>query len=240
MPAVPDAYVRQRALAGFGAEGQRALANATVAIVGVGGLGCPAALALAAAGAGEVTLIDADRVSVTNLHRQTLFGPEDVGRLKAVRAADALRRVAPGVRIVPVTERLTAATARGLLRGCDAVLDATDNFASRFAIADAAEALAIPVVWGAVQGWHGQVTVFDGGARLRDLFPTEPAPTLGACEGGAVLGTVCAQVGAAMATEAVKVVTGAGTTLSGTIAMLDGRSGRWREIELSGAHAIRR
>lgn len=232
MPAAPDAYVRQRALAGFGAEGQRALGDATVTIVGLGGLGCPAALALAAAGVGELALVDADHIAVTNLHRQTLYGPEDVGRLKVERAADALHRVAPGVRITAVAERLTETSARGLLRGSDVVLDASDNFATRYAIADAAEALDVPVVWGAVQGWHGQVTVFDRGARLRDLFPTQPSPEFDACEGGAVMGTVCAQVGAAMATEAVKAATGAARTLAGVVAMLDGRTGRWRDVEL--------
>lgn len=233
MAAAPDAYVRQRALQGFGARGQRALGEATVVVVGVGGLGCPAALALAAAGVGELVLIDSDHVSVTNLHRQTLYGPDDVGALKVERAAAALRRIAPGTRIVPLAERLTGVDAQGLLRGADAVIDATDSFAARFAVADAALAIGVPVVWGAVQGWHGQVTVFDGTVVLRDVFPEPPLGALAACEGGAVMGPVCAQVGAAMAMEAVKAVTGTGVTLAGTIAMLDGRTGRWRDITVA-------
>lgn len=237
MAAAPDPYVRQRALAGFGAAGQRALGEATVVVVGVGGLGCPAVLALAAAGVGELVLIDSDHVSVTNLHRQTLYGPDDVGAPKVERAAAALRRIAPGTRIVPLAERLTDANAQGLVCGADVVVDATDTFTARFAVADAAQAIGVPVVWGAVQGWHGQVTVFDGTVRLRDVFPEPPQGDLAACEGGAVMGPVCAQVGAAMATEAVKAVTGTGETLAGTIAMLDGRSGRWRDIPVARSRA---
>lgn len=240
MAAAPDPYVRQRALAGFGAAGQRALGGATVVVVGVGGLGCPAVLALAAAGVGELVLVDADHVSVTNLHRQTLYGPDDVGRLKVVVAEEALSRVAPGTRVTAVSERLTEASAQGLVCGSDAVLDCSDNFPTRYAVADAADSLGVPVVWGAVQGWHGQVTVFDRRVGLRDVFPAEPRADLGACEGGAVMGPVCAQVGAAMATEAVKAVSGAGETLAGVIAMLDGRTGRWRDIPVVGAGAARR
>ncbi|MDN4482413.1 HesA/MoeB/ThiF family protein [Demequina lignilytica] len=229
----PDPYVRQRALGGFGPEGQRALSEAAVVVIGVGGLGCPAALALAAAGVGELVLVDSDHVSITNLHRQTLYGPDDVGSLKVVAAERALRRIAPGLRVTAVSERLTEASAQGLLCGSDAVLDCTDNFEARYAVADAAAASGVPVVWGAVQGWHGQVTVFDTAVGLRDVFPEPPRAELGACEGGAVMGPVCAQVGSAMATEAIKAVTGAGETLAGTIAMLDGRSGRWRDIAVA-------
>ncbi|MFN3866118.1 MAG: HesA/MoeB/ThiF family protein [Demequina sp.] len=238
-PSAPDAHTRQRGLSGFGAAGQRALAGASVAIVGVGGLGCPAAQYLAAAGVGRLTLIDPDHVSVTNLHRQILFGPDDVGRPKAHVAVRTLRALAPGVDVVPVVRRLDPSNARELLAGHDAIVDSTDTFASRLAVADAAEAEGIPVAWGAVQGWHGQVTVFAGRSRMRDLFPDEPVEELEACEGGAVLGTLCGQVGAAMATEAIKVASGAGTSLAGILAIVDARTGRWREISLAPARAVR-
>ncbi|WP_062132989.1 HesA/MoeB/ThiF family protein [Demequina aestuarii] len=229
----PDRYSRQRGLSGFGEAGQRALAGASVAIVGVGGLGCPAAQYLAAAGVGHLTLIDADHVSLTNLHRQILYGPDDVGRPKVHAAVRPLRLLAPGLDLHPVVRRLEASNAAALLAGHDAIVDSTDTFSSRLAVADAAEALGIPVAWGAVQGWHGQVTVFSGPARMRDLFPVEPPEPLDACEGGAVLGTLCGQVGAAMATEALKLASGAGTSLAGILAMVDARTGRWREIPLS-------
>mgnify|MGYP000129707733 CR=1 FL=1 len=228
-----DPYARQRGLSGFGAAGQRALAGSSVAVVGMGGLGCPAAQYLAAAGVGRLTLIDADHVSVTNLHRQILYGPDAVGRPKVHAAVRALRLIAPGVDVRPVRARLDASNARELLMGHDVIVDGTDTFGSRHVIADAAVELDIPLAWGAVQGWHGQVTVFTRAARMRDLFPDEPAMDLETCDGGAVLGTLCGQVGAAMATEALKVVSGVGTTLAGTLAVVDARNGRWREIPLA-------
>ncbi|WP_297082872.1 HesA/MoeB/ThiF family protein [uncultured Demequina sp.] len=230
-----DPFARQRGLSGFGAAGQRALAGASVAVVGMGGLGCPAAQYLAAAGVGRLTLIDADHVSVTNLHRQILFGPDAVGRPKVHAAVRALRLIAPGVDVRPVAARLDAGNAHDLLAGHDAIVDGTDTFTARHVIADAAEDLGIPLAWGAVQGWHGQVTVFTREARMRDLFPEEPGLDLDTCDGGAVLGTLCGQVGAAMATEALKAVSGVGTTLAGTLAVVDARNGRWREIPLAPA-----
>ena len=174
-----DAFVRHRALEGFGAAGQDALARARVAVVGAGGLGCPAALYLAAAGVGRLTLIDSDRVSVTNLHRQVLFGPEDVGRPKVEAAAEALARLAPGTEVTALDARL-GADAPAVLEGHDLILDCTDTWPSRLTVNDAAVALGVPLVWGAVQGWFGQVTVFDEGRTLRDVFPHEPPQDLGA------------------------------------------------------------
>lgn len=232
-----DPFVRQRALTGFGAGGQAALGSASVALVGVGGLGCPVAQYLAAAGVGRLTLIDSDHVSVTNLHRQILFGPDAIGRPKVHAAVGALRSIAPGVDVRPVVQRVDATNARDLLAGHDVIVDGTDTFAARHVIADAADELGIPVAWGAVSGWHGQVTVFSRRSRMRDLFPEEPQGDLDACEGGAVLGTLCGQVGAALATEALKIVSGAGATLEGTLALVDARTGRWREITLSAVDA---
>ncbi|MFV0634964.1 HesA/MoeB/ThiF family protein [Demequina sp.] len=230
-----DPFVRQRALTGFGARGQQALSQASVALVGVGGLGCPVAQYLAAAGVGRLTLIDADHVSVTNLHRQILFGPDSVGRPKVHAAVRALRLIAPGVDVRPQLVRLDQHNAKDLLAGHDVIVDGTDTFHTRHLIADAAEELGIPVAWGAVSGWHGQVTVFTGDARMRDLFPEEPGPDLDTCEGGAVLGPLCGQVGAALATEALKIASGTGTALAGTLAVVDARTGRWREIALAPA-----
>jgi len=232
-----DAFLRQRALAGFGARGESALEGASVAIVGVGGLGCPAALYLAAAGVGRITLIDSDSVAESNLHRQILFGPAQVGRAKVDAAAEALGALARGVAVTVVRARLTEANARALLAGHHVVVDATDTFASRLTVADAAADLGIPVAWGAVQGWFGQVTVFDDGIGLRDIFPTEPPPDFGVCDAGGVLGTLCGQVGAAMATETIKLLTGIGTPLTGVLSVIDAREGRWRDVEIRRAPA---
>ena len=165
-----DAFVRHRALEGFGAAGQQALSDARVAMVGVGGLGCPAALYLATSGVGHIALFDSDTVSVTNLHRQVLF--------------------APNVTIDPRNVRLGDDAAEQLA-GYDLILDGTDTWPSRLTVADAAAELGTPLVWGALSGWFGQVTVFDGGRSLRDLFPVEPPPGFGAGEGGGVLGSPC-------------------------------------------------
>ncbi|WP_169747653.1 HesA/MoeB/ThiF family protein [Demequina iriomotensis] len=229
-----DAYVRQRALPGFGAAGQEALSAASVAIVGVGGLGCPAALYLAAAGVGRLTLIDGDRVAVSNLHRQVLFGPSDVGEAKVSAAAARLSALAPGVEVTAVPARLGASSAREALAGHSLVLDCTDTWGSRLAVDDAAAGLGIPLVWGAVQGWFGQVTVFSGGRSVRDVFPEEPAPDFGVCDAGGVLGPLCGQVGAAMASQAVVLLTGAGPGLAGTLQVIDARDGEWRSLPVSG------
>lgn len=232
-----DAFIRQRVLAGFGSRGQDALAHAKVAVVGVGGLGCPAALYLAAAGVGRLTLIDSDTVAASNLHRQILFAPAHVGRAKVDAAAEALAVLAPGVDITPVRARVTPENAEELLSGHHVIVDSTDTFGSRLTVADAAASLGIPVAWGAVQGWFGQVTVFDGGIGLRDVFPVEPPPDFGVCDAGGVLGTLCGQVGTAMATETVKLLTGIGAPLAGVVSIIDAREGRWRDVEIRRAPA---
>lgn len=227
-----DPYLRQRVLAGFGPQGQDALERARVAVVGVGGLGCPAALYLAAAGVGHLTLIDSDSVATSNLHRQILFSPAHVGRPKVDAATEVLGVIAPGVRVTPVGKRLTPDNSADLLAGHDVVVDSTDTFGSRLVVADAAARLGLPVAWGAVQGWFGQVTVFDGEMGLRDIFPEEPPPDFGVCDAGGVLGTLCGQVGTAMATETVKLLTGIGVPLTGRLSIIDAREGRWRDLDV--------
>jgi len=230
----PDPFVRQRALAGFGPEGQAALADARVAIVGVGGLGCPAALYLAAAGVGSLTLIDSDAVSVTNLHRQVLFGPDDVGDRKVHAAARALGKSAPWTTVTALDTRICAADAADVLSGHDLVLDGTDMWSSRYAVADAAAGLGIPLVWGAVAGWFGQVTVFGDGVGLRDVFPVQPPPEFDQCDAGGVLGALCGQVGTAMAAQALVLLTGSGRALRGRMSVLDSRNGEWRTLPIAG------
>ncbi|WP_082096288.1 HesA/MoeB/ThiF family protein [Demequina flava] len=230
-----DPYARQRGLTGFGEPGQEALSHSSVVVVGAGGLGCPASQYLAAAGVGRLTLIDDDHVSVTNLHRQLLFTPEDVGRPKVDAAAQALVRQSPHCDVVAIRARLTSDNADALLHGADVVVDATDTMPVRRLIEAAAHRAGIPVVWGAVQGWHGQVTVFGAGHRLDDVFPGPDALDLETCDGGAVLGTACGQIGTAMATEALKLASGLPSELAGVLSVLDGRSGRWRDVAIAPA-----
>ncbi len=232
-----DPFMRHRALAGFGTEAQEALGRARVALVGMGGLGCPAAQYLAGAGVGYLTLIDSDSISGTNLHRQLLYGPGDVGRRKVEVAAARLREQAPWCSVTALDLRLTPANAEQVLAGHDLVLDGTDTWASRYLIADAAAALGLPTVWGAISAWYGQITIFDAAHRLRDLFPQEPDADLAVCEGGGVLGPLCGQVGTAMATQAVIHLTGTGTTLAGRLSVVDVRDGTWRTMPVAAREA---
>jgi len=228
-----DPFIRQRVLGGMGDRGQATLSKARVAIVGVGGLGCPAALYLAAAGVGQLTLIDSDAVTVSNLHRQILFSPQDVGRRKVDAAADALGRLCPWTTVVTHDQRLTQQDA-ALVAGHDVVLDCTDTWPSREDVAALAHQAGITVVWGAVYTWFGQVTVFDNQHRLADVFPEPPAPELAVCDGGGVLGPLCGQVATAMASQAIVALTGTGRGLRGRLSVIDARDGGWRTVTIAG------
>lgn len=230
---------RHAVLAGLGEEGQRRIAAARVAVVGAGGLGSPAILALAAAGVGEIVIVDDDVVELTNLQRQILHRAEDVGTPKTDSAARAATALAPGIRITTRPERLTDVNAAALLEGADVVIDGSDTFDTRRAVAAATEAAGVPLVWGAVQEWHGQVTVFWSRptgdlapVRLGDLFPpgTEGEPPT--CAQVGVLGSLCLQVGGMLATEAIKLITGAGEPLLGRIAVIDALRARTSEVPL--------
>ncbi|MFJ4223834.1 HesA/MoeB/ThiF family protein [Microbacterium sp. NPDC089695] len=230
---------RHAVLAGIGEEGQRRLAASHVAVVGVGGIGSPVLLALAAAGVGTITVIDDDVVELTNLQRQLAHRADDVGTAKTVSAERAITALAPQAAVVPQQVRLDAANATDLLHDADVVIDTSDSFATRRDVAAAAEALGLPLVWGAVQEWHAQATVFWSAPPaghepvvLADLFPpgTEGEPP--SCAQVGVLGALCVQVGGMLAGEAVKLITGAGEPLLGRLAMIDALSARQHEIAI--------
>lgn len=229
-------YARQLSLAGFGAAGQAKLRAARVLIVGVGGLGSPVASYLAAAGVGGLTLVDSDRVDESNLHRQLLFTTPDVGRPKLAVAAERLQAINPEVAVTCVDARLTAENANALVAGHAIVVDATDNFPTRYALNAACLAHGVPFVYGSVARFEGQVSVFaaPGGPCYRCLFPEMPAPgTVPTCAEEGVLGVVPGTIGLLQATEAIKWIAGIGTPLVGTLLLLDLLTQETRQITLS-------
>ncbi|WP_281247312.1 ThiF family adenylyltransferase [Corynebacterium phocae] len=201
----------------MGAAAQNKLHQARVLIVGAGGLGCPILQQLAAAGVGHVVLIDDDSVDITNIHRQILFGAQDVGKPKVEVAAHRARALQPGINVETHRARLDNSNALELISQVDLVLDGSDSFATKYLVADACEITSTPLVWGTVLRFHGDVAVWhsgpttpDGrGVGLRDLFPTQlPADAVPDCATAGVLGVTTSVVGGLMATAAIGWITG--------------------------------
>jgi molybdopterin/thiamine biosynthesis adenylyltransferase len=228
-------YSRHLLLPGVGERGQRRLANARVAVVGAGGLGSCVLLYLAAAGVGTVGVVDADVVETSNLQRQVLHGQSDIGRLKVDSAADRIAEANPLVAVRRHAVRLDAWNAARILGGYDLVLDASDNYPTRYLVSDVCEGAGLAEVWGAVNGFHGQVGAFltGHGPTYRDVFPEQPPSeaVLPAAEGG-VFGAVCAAIGAVMAVETVKLVCGLGDPLLGRLLVFDALRAVWREVRV--------
>jgi sulfur-carrier protein adenylyltransferase/sulfurtransferase len=233
-------YARHLLIPDVGELGQRRLCASRVAVLGAGGLGSPALLYLAAAGVGTIAVIDPDVVDTSNLQRQVVHGVDDVGRLKVDSAAEAMARVNPLVDVVRHPVRLDSSNALTLLEGYDLVVDGTDNFATRYLVNDACVVLGLPYVWGSVFRFDGQVSVFwgrsgPGGQQqfpcYRCLFPEPPpAGSVPSCAEGGVLGVLCAAVGAAQGTEAVKLLTGIGQPLLGRLLVHDALRASWQEL----------
>jgi adenylyltransferase/sulfurtransferase len=237
-------YSRHLLMPQIGEAGQRRLRNARVCVVGAGGLGAPVLLYLAAAGVGRLGIVDDDRVDASNLQRQVIHGTADVGRLKVDSALESVHRIDPSLDVVVHPVRLSVANVDEVLVDYDLVIDGTDNFPTRYLINDSCVRLGLPLVWGSIFQFDAQVSVFWGRppvgsgvspVQLRDLFPSPPpAGSVPSCAEGGVLGALCGQVGAVMATEAVKVITGAGSALLGRVLVLDGLESRWTQIPLVG------
>lgn len=227
-------YSRQLALPGFDDEAQRRLLAARVLVVGAGGLGSATVPYLASAGIGTIGIVDTDVVELSNLHRQVAHGLADVGRRKTASLADTVAGIDPATRVVAHELRLDSSNALEVLAGYDLVLDGSDNFPTRYLVADAAELAGIPVVWGSILGYGGQAGVSwaQRGPRWRDLFPDPPTPgDIPSCATGGVLPGVCATIGSLMVTEAMKLITGIGEPLLGRVTVYDALSGRVRELE---------
>jgi molybdopterin/thiamine biosynthesis adenylyltransferase len=226
-----DRYARQLVLREIGGPGQQKLKSATVALVGAGGLGAPAALYLAAAGVGTLRLIDPDTVALSNLQRQVTYGGGDVGALKTNASAKRLADLNPHVTVEQRPAALTGANAGELLAGCDLVLDGTDDFATRFFVNAACCAAHTPLVSGAIGRWTGQVGVFEGKPCYRCLVPDVP-PDAETCATVGVVGALGGVIGSMMALEAVKLLTGAGTSLTGRLLIYDALTANTRTVRI--------
>ena len=229
-------YARHIVLRELGGPGQAALRRARVLIVGAGGLGAPVCQYLAAAGLGQITVADDDRVSLSNLQRQVIFRSKDDGQPKAQAAREAMLALNPHVQVTALDRRITADDA-ALIGEHDLVIDGTDTFAARQAINAACVAAGVPLVAGAIAQWEGQVTVWDprrGAPCMACIFPQAPAPGLApACAEAGVVGPLPGVIGSMMALEAIKIIAGAGEPLRGRMQIFDGLYGENRLMKIA-------
>jgi len=230
-----DRHARHLLLPEVGIEGQRRIQQASVLIIGAGGLGSPVAMYLAAAGVGRIGLVDDDTVDLSNLQRQLLHGTKDVGRPKVVSAEESLLGIDPGLCVEIHHSRLSPENALSLMgEGWDIVVDGTDNLPTRYLIDDACALLGLPWVYGSVFRFEGQVTVFghDGGPRYRDLYPVAPPPgAVQGCNEAGVLGVLPGLVGTLQATEVLKTLIGVGPSLSGRLLVIDTMDMAFRHLK---------
>lgn len=230
-------YARHIVLREVGGVGQRALKAASIAVVGAGGIGSAAIPSLAGAGVGRLTVIDDDRVDVSNLQRQPIFRDDQVGQTKAVLAAEFANRLNPNVQAVGVRERLDSANAEALLAGHDLVLDGCDNFATRLVVGDTLTRLGIPLVSAAAVQLQGQVGLFRGWEPdkpcyrcfVGDAFDSDDCDT---CAEQGVLGALTGTVGSFAALMAIRSIVGIGEDVAGNLFLFDGARLDWRRIRL--------
>jgi len=228
-------YSRHLILPEVGLEGQKKLLDSRVLIIGVGGLGCPLSIYLAAAGVGTIGLVDFDLVDLTNLQRQILFTTDDVGKPKAEVAAKRIRALNPDVNVLIFKERLTSENAMEIMVDFDVIIDGTDNFPTRYLTNDASVLLGKPNVYGSIFRFEGQASVFDAkrGPCYRCLFPEPPPPGLvPSCAEGGVLGILPGTIALIQATETIKLITGKGTPLIGRLLQYDSLAMKYREFKL--------
>lgn len=229
-----DRYARHLMLREIGGPGQARLRAARVLVVGAGGLGSPVLMYLAAAGVGRITVIDHDTVSLSNMQRQIIHATDRIGMNKALSARQTMAAINPHVAVTAMTERLTPDLAARLFPDHDLILDGTDNFDTRYMVNAAAVAAGKPLIAGAIGQWEGQISLYDparGGPCYQCLFPERPAPGLvPACAEAGVAAALPGVIGTMMALEAMRVITGAGTSLHGRLVIHDGLYGESREI----------
>ena len=229
-------YSRHLILPEVGADGQRRIKAARVLCIGAGGLGSPATLYLAAAGVGTLGLVDGDKVEASNLQRQVLYGTDDVGKPKLEVAQSRLRAINPDLEIVRHDTRLTSANATEIVAAYDLVIDGSDNFPTRYLSNDVCVFARKPNIYGSVFRFEGQASVFAphlGGPCYRCLFPEPPPPGAApSCAEAGVLGVLPGIIGLIQATEALKLILGAGETLAGRLLHFDALKMKFREFQL--------
>ena len=217
-------YARHIILPDVGEDGQKALRNSSVMVIGAGGLGSPALLYLAAAGIGRIGIIDDDEVDISNLQRQIIHSTSDLGSLKSDSARRRILELNPEVDVVNHNTRFNVGNSIQLLTGWDVVIDGSDNFPTRYTISDACEILGTPWVFGSIHRFEGQVSVFNynNGPNYRDLFSSAPSPEIAPnCAEAGVLGVLPGIIGTMQASEAIKVLLGIGKPLSGQLLVID-------------------
>jgi molybdopterin-synthase adenylyltransferase len=231
-----ERYARHIVLREIGGEGQQRLLRSRAAIVGAGGIGSPLIQALAGAGAGTMRIIDDDYVSLSNLQRQTLYTNEMIGTAKVVAAQQAIATLNPDVQIEPVRDRITTDNAVRLLEGADVVIDGSDNFETRLAVADAAMILRLPLVSAAVAQFDGQLAVYRGWEAnkpcYRCLVGDMPDRPDASCADQGVLGALTAVLGSLAALEAIRALVPFGTDPAGTLLIIDALGFRFRTVAL--------
>jgi molybdopterin/thiamine biosynthesis adenylyltransferase/rhodanese-related sulfurtransferase len=228
-------YSRHLIIPEIGMTGQKRLKNAKVLCVGAGGLGSQALLYLAAAGVGTLGVIDFDTVDESNLQRQIIHGQSDIGRPKAESARDSILEINPYVNVVLYEEPLTTENAMEIFSEFDLIVDGTDNFATRYLVNDACVLLGKPYVWGSIFRFDGQASVFwaEYGPCYRCLYPDPPPPGMvPSCAEGGVLGVLCGSIGSIQVTEAIKLITGVGDSLSGRLMIYDALEMNYRTVRV--------
>lgn len=229
-------YSRQIMLPEIDIAGQEKLLNSSVLIIGLGGLGSPVAMYLAAAGVGHLILVDFDEVDLSNLQRQVVHSTQTIGRPKVESAGESLRQLNPAIRITAINEKLTEAALEQQLQSVDVVVDCSDNFSTRFALNQLAVKTKTPLVSGAAIRMEGQITVFDarraGSPCYRCLYDDIDDENLSCAQNG-VLAPLVGIIGTMQATEVIKIITGFGEPLVGRLQLLDVKSMTWRELKLN-------
>jgi adenylyltransferase/sulfurtransferase len=228
-------YSRHLIIPDVAMDGQKRLKNAKVLCIGAGGLGSPALLYLAAAGVGTLGIVEFDVVDESNLQRQIIHGQSDIGRSKAESARDSVREINPLIQVNIHEQRLDSSNVMELFAQYDLILDGTDNFATRYLVNDACVLLGKPYVWGSIYRFDGQASVFwaEHGPCYRCLYPEPPPPGMvPSCAEGGVLGVLCGTIGAIQTNEAIKLLTGVGEPMVGSLMVYDALEMDFRKIKV--------